>query len=298
MFFDDFIEKYQKYKYEKRKLDAKEKIKGAIEEYKELLEENEEKEEGFFSFLKKLFSKSYWVETLKGFSDAILSFFRKFKNKDYSIGTAQDWFETIVFVIVAIIIIRAFIGELRWIPSGSMKPTLIEKDKVFVEKIVSLKRPVHRGDILVFYPPQSEAQKGRGFWAGFARLTGIFCKDIAYIKRVIALPGDKFEIKQNKKGESSVYINDELLYEPYIAESENWPDCEKEKLSCGPLYIPDDMYFMMGDNRGHSRDSRFWGYLPKENIIGRAVMVFRSKPIGGKNDVNYYDSENLDDIDF
>ena len=298
MIFDDFMDKYQQWKLNKKKLDAKERIKDAILDYKELLEEENEENESFFSSFKKLFKKGYLIGIVKDFFEAICNYFRRYKNKDYLIGTIQDWGETIVFVLVAIIILRFFIGELRWIPSGSMKPTLIEKDKVFVEKIVSLKRPVHRGDILVFYPPSYEAQKGKGFWAAFTRLTGIFCKDIAYIKRVIALPGDKFEIKRNKKGESFVYINDELLYEPYISESENWPDCKKEELKCGPFIIPDNTYFMMGDNRGNSRDSRYWGFLPKKNIIGRAVMVFRNKPIGGTNDVNYYNSNNIDDIDY
>lgn len=265
MNFKDFIKNYKRHNFNRKKRDAKERIQNAIEEYKEL-------------------SCGKCEEKKKP------SFCERFKDKDYSIETAQDWFETIVFVIIAIIIIRFFIGELRWIPSGSMKPTLIEKDKVFVEKIVSFFRPVHRGDVLVFYPPSSEAQKKKGFWAGFSRLTGIFCQDIAYIKRVIALPGEKFEIKQNKKGESFVYINDELLDEPYIMEKENWPTCY-EGMYCGPFIVPKDTYFMMGDNRAHSHDSRFWGFLPKENIIGRAVMLFRAKPMGGDNDVNYYNSE-------
>ena len=268
MSIKDFIKRYKEHNLNRQKREAKAKIKSATEGYKEL--------SGIKSEEKKV------------------SFFEKFKDKDYLIETTQDWFETIVFVLVVIIFIRAFIGELRWIPSGSMIPTLIEKDKVFVEKVVSFFRPIQRGDILVFYPPEPEPQRLKGFWAGFARLTGVFCKDIAYIKRVIALPGEKFEIKQNKKGESFVYINDELLDEPYIIGKENWPKCEPG-LYCGPFIVPKDTYFMMGDNRGNSKDSRYWGFLPKENVIGRAVMLFRAKRIGQDNDVNYYNSE-LNDL--
>ena len=105
-----------------------------------------------------------------------------------------------------------------------------------------------------------------------ARLTGIFCKDIAYIKRIIGTPGDKLEIK--KEGdEFFVYINDKKEDEPYILSKTDWIEC-RDDMYCGPLEIPNGKYFMMGDNRGNSQDSRFWGLLPKENIIGRAAFTF------------------------
>ncbi len=183
----------------------------------------------------------------------------------------KETVETVVFVIVAVVIIRFFLGELRWIPSGSMHPTLVERDRVFVERVSRFKRLPQRGDILVFYPPQEKLENG--FFAVFARLTGIFCKDIAYIKRVIGIPGDKFEIKTNKNNESYVYINGKKLDEPYVLTHKDWTVCDKDKY-CGPFVIPENEYFMMGDNRANSQDSRFWGFLAKERIIGRSIFIF------------------------
>lgn len=182
----------------------------------------------------------------------------------------REIIETIVFVLVAVILIRFFIGELRWIPSSSMYPTLIEGDRIFVEKITKPFVEPKRGDVVVFYPPDEELKND--IWSIFTRLTGIFCKDIAYIKRIIGTPGDKLEIK--KEGdEFFVYINDKKENEPYILDTFDWIEC-RDDMYCGPFTIPENNYFMMGDNRGNSQDSRFWGFLPKENIIGHAAFIF------------------------
>ena len=186
-------------------------------------------------------------------------------------GAVKEVIETIVFVIVALILIRFYAGEIRWIPSASMKPTFVEGDRVLVERFTRFYETPQRGDIMVFYPPQ-EHLKANPF-AVFARLTGIFCNDIAYIKRVIALPGEKFEIKSNYDGSYDVYINDELLDEPYIMDKFEYPPCKGE-LICGPIVLGEDEYFMLGDNRGHSADSRYWGALKKERFIGKAKMLF------------------------
>ena len=114
--------------------------------------------------------------------------------------------ETVVFVLVMVIIIRFFIGEIRWIPSGSMKPTLIEGDRIVVERFSRFFTGPQRGDIMVFYPPST--QLSRKPLPLLSRLTGILCKDIAYIKRVVGLPGEKVEIKFEKSGKAYVYIND------------------------------------------------------------------------------------------
>lgn len=178
--------------------------------------------------------------------------------------------ETVVFVLVAVILIRFFIGELRWIPSSSMYPTLIEGDRIFVEKITKPFRAPQRGDVIVFYPPDETLKTD--FLSTMARLTGIFCKDIAYIKRIIGMPGDKFEIK--KEGdEFFVYINDKKEIEPYTLSETDWIEC-RDDMYCGPFVIPEKKYFMMGDNRGNSQDSRFWGFMPEENIIGHAAFKF------------------------
>ena len=192
----------------------------------------------------------------------------------------KETVDTIVFVIIAVIIIRFFIAELRWIPSGSMKPTLVEGDRIVVEKLTkfpnilkehNFENTPRRGDIMIFYPPFVKLKTTP--WSIFSRLTGFFCKDVAYIKRVIGLPGEKIEIKQGNNGAYKVYINDTPLDEEYIMSEYHYDKC-KENMFCGPFIIPENNYFMMGDNRGSSLDSRFWGPLPKERFIGRAVFVF------------------------
>ena len=126
----------------------------------------------------------------------------------------RETIETVVFVIVMLIIIRFFIGEIRWIPSGSMRPTLIEGDRIVVERYSRFFTTPKRGDIMVFYPP-FETLKNTPLKL-FSRLTGFFCKDIAYIKRVVGMPGDTVEIKPELSGKYTVYINDKPFDEPYI----------------------------------------------------------------------------------
>ncbi len=183
----------------------------------------------------------------------------------------KETVETVVFVIVAIILIRFFIGEIRWIPSASMKPTLVEGDRIFVERVSRFFTSPKRGDVMVFYPPETKLKYNP--IALFSRLTGFFCKDIAYIKRVIGVPGDKIEIIQNFDGSTDVYINDEILDEPYIKDKYEYPVCTPA-MNCGPLVLKENEYFMMGDNRGHSADSRYWGVLTKDRFIGKAQLLF------------------------
>lgn len=183
----------------------------------------------------------------------------------------KETVETAVFVVVMVIIIKFFLGEIRWIPSGSMHPTLVEKDRIVVERVSGFYREPQRGDILVFYPPMVKLEYTP--LKVFERLTGFFCGDIAFIKRVVGMPGDKVEIKKSKTdGAFTVYINDKPLDEPYIKSKYDYNDCTLT-MHCGPMIVPENNYFMMGDNRGNSRDSRYWGFLPKERIIGRAITI-------------------------
>ena len=183
----------------------------------------------------------------------------------------KETLDTVVFVIVMIIIIKFFIGEIRWIPSGSMRPTIVEGDRIFVERFSRFYLTPKRGDIMVFYPPFEELKNTP--WKVFTRLTGFFCKDVAYIKRVVGMPGEKFEIKTDAEGKSTVYINDEPLDELYIRSAYDYSVCT-EAMYCGPFVIPEGEYFMMGDNRGNSKDSRYWGTLPQDKFIGKAVFRF------------------------
>ncbi len=184
---------------------------------------------------------------------------------------AKELWETAFFVLVMLIIIKFFLVEMRWIPSASMHPTLIEKDRIVVDRLTRFFREPQRGDIIIFYPPFVTLEYTP--FKLFRRLTGIKCDDVAFIKRVVGLPGEKLEIKKADDGSYAVYINDEKLPEPYIQSRYDYNDCTKD-MFCGPMIIPEGEYFMMGDNRGNSQDSRYWGFLPKDRIIGRAVTIF------------------------
>ena len=201
----------------------------------------------------------------------IKEFFKIIKEKYTSINpVAREIIETIVFVLVMVIVIRFFVGEIRWIPSASMHPTLLEGDRIVVERFSRFYRTPERGDIMVFYPPFEHLKNTP--WHVFARLTGFFCKDVAFIKRVVGLPGENVKIKPDKNGKSTVYINDKPLEEPYVNSPYDYPQCS-ETVTC-EFDIPKDQYLMLGDNRGNSQDGRYWGLLPKERFIGRAVTIF------------------------
>ena len=196
--------------------------------------------------------------------------FKKIKDW-YNIPSVKETVDTVVFVVVMVIIIRFFLGEIRWIPSGSMKPTFLEGDRIVVERFSRFYKAPDRGDVMVFYPPSTELKNTP--WKLFSRLTGFFCKDVAYIKRVVGLPGDKFEVKIDKNGQGFVYINDKKLEEPYVRSIYDYPECRPD-MFCGPFVIPEGEYFMMGDNRGNSQDSRYWGTLKQDRFIGKAVFLF------------------------
>ncbi len=180
----------------------------------------------------------------------------------------KETVETIVIVLLLVIFIRATICEPRWIPSSSMEPTLQIKDNLIVEKVSRYFTKPHRGDVLVFYPPQEKLNPT--LWGKFTRLIGFFGTDEAYIKRIIGLPGDKIKIVSNV----GVYVNGKLLKEPYIKEVFKGYCLPEPEMHCGPLTVPKDSYYMMGDNRNDSTDSRYWGYLPENRIVGRAFVIF------------------------
>jgi signal peptidase I len=160
--------------------------------------------------------------------------------------------QIIVIALSLAILIRAWVAEPRYIPSDSMIPTLHVGDRVVVEKISYYLQPPATGDIVVFAPPDNLQEQG-------------FTKDQAFIKRVIGLPGQTVAVKQGL-----VYLNDKPIVEKYIAQPPNY--------RWGPQRVPENQYFVMGDNRNNSNDSSRWGFLPQKNIIGRAV--FRFWPLG------------------
>jgi signal peptidase I len=156
--------------------------------------------------------------------------------------------KTVAIALLIVFVIRVWIAEPRFIPSGSMLPTLAEGDRVVVEKVSYRFQSPEQGDIVVFEPP-AELQA----WG--------YLRDQAFIKRVIGTAGHIIAVHAHQ-----VYEDAQPLEEPYIAEA---PAYEMPELP-----IPKGALFVMGDNRNNSNDSHIWGYLPEQNVIGRAVFRF------------------------
>jgi signal peptidase I len=185
----------------------------------------------------------------------------------------KEALEVVIFVLTFLILIKSLFGELRLIPSESMVPGLKIDDRLVIERVTHWFRPYQRGDILVFYPPMTNL--GRDPWSVFMRITGfsglVYKKednvDIAYIKRLIGLPGDTIEVRPNV----GVFVNGKQLYEPYVNEIAD--TCTfMQPPYCGTVKVHEGEYYMMGDNRNLSWDSRYWGFEKQGRIIGRAVF--------------------------
>ena len=169
-----------------------------------------------------------------------------------STSILKDFKNLIIWVIIALII-RWQVIEPRWIPSGSMLPTLQIQDKILVEKLstkINLKNNLSnlKDNIVVFKPPETLIKFG-------------YDSDVALIKRVIGIPGDKIEVK-----DGNLYLNDEKQDKFITDKNINY--------SIGPVIVPEKSLWVMGDNRNNSLDSHVWGPLPYEKIIGRALLRY------------------------
>ncbi|HZJ58186.1 MAG TPA: signal peptidase I [Clostridia bacterium] len=151
----------------------------------------------------------------------------------------REWVQAILIAVVVSAVVRLFFFETTLVYGNSMESTLKNKDRVIINKIVYHLYTPSRGDIVVFKNPDNNKEN--------------------YVKRIIGIAGDTIEI-----GDQEVYINDELLDEPYLT--------EVTKSDFPKLLVPQDTIFVMGDNRNHSQDSRFIGPIPMENIIGKAQL--------------------------
>jgi len=153
--------------------------------------------------------------------------------------------------------IRTFVAEARFIPSSSMEKTLLIDDRLIIEKIGYHFEQPQRGDVIVFKTDHIQALEEK-------------YKDEAFIKRIIGLPGETVSMKNGV-----VYVNKKPISEKYTYITKIPNDQPERPLEdFATRTVPPDKYLVLGDNRKNSYDSRYWGFVPKENIIGRAVFRF------------------------
>ena len=165
-------------------------------------------------------------------------------------GETVEFLREFVPTFAFFLAIRFFIVEPRYIPSLSMFPTFDINDQLAVEKVSKLVRPPNRGEVVVFDPPPL-------FW----ELTARKPDGEAVIKRVVGVAGDTVEVKQGR-----LLVNGQLMSEPYTNELAEY--------DLSQLRVPAGSVFVLGDNRNHSFDSHFWGFLPVRNIIGHATVIY------------------------
>jgi signal peptidase I len=195
---------------------------------------------------------------------------------EFKKSIAREYFESLVIAVVLALFIRTFVVQAFKIPTGSMEQNLLIGDHLLVNKFVfgaTLSAPerailpiqeIKRGEVIVFKFPKDPSRD--------------------FIKRVIGLPGDTVELKSKR-----VFLNGKMLDEPYVYYLEDPPPLPQEteasgdlqgggdpRVQYGPVTVPAGQYFMMGDNRDNSEDSRYWGFMPRENVKGRALVIYWS----------------------
>jgi len=187
------------------------------------------------------------------------------------------WKELPILILAALVVavlIKTFLVQAFFIPSGSMHDTLLEGDRVMVNKLAYRFGDPSRGHIVVFDNPQDGRGDGETIFGALVRHVaeslGLSSPDSALIKRVVAVGGETVEIRQNR-----VFVNGVAIEEPYVKEG-------SRMARYGPLTVPDGHVFVMGDNRSSSTDSRVFGPIPETAIVGRAfVRVWPPSRWGG-----------------
>ena len=184
-------------------------------------------------------------------------------------SVVREYAEAIAIAILLALVIRTLIVQAFTIPSGSMMDTLLVGDYILVNKFLygpelpitdyrlpGLRDP-HRGDIIVFKYPQDEKRD--------------------FIKRIIGTPGDTVQVRGDQ-----VLVNGKALVEPYVRKTDSALGDRGQPAYCGyayacePTVVPSGSYFVMGDNRNNSQDSRYWGFVKREKIKGKAFLIYWS----------------------
>jgi signal peptidase I len=191
--------------------------------------------------------------------------------REFRKSTVREYFESIVIAVILALFIRTFIVQAFKIPTGSMEENLLIGDHLLVNKFVfgptesSLERAllpvtnVKRGDVVVFKYPEEP--------------------DRDFIKRVIGLPGETIQIREKKVSVDGKPLEEHYTHflQPAASASELHEVTSSDvRERYGPVTVPPNQYFVMGDNRDNSQDSRYWGFLPRDYIKGRALVIYWS----------------------
>jgi signal peptidase I len=155
----------------------------------------------------------------------------------------RTWTRDVAFALGLALIIIVFLYQPVKVEGTSMAPLLSDQERIFINKFVYRFEPIHRGDVVVFWYPLNRTQ--------------------SFIKRVVGLPGETLEIRDGE-----LYINGKQIRETYV------PPSYFDDSSYGPIKIPPHQYFVMGDHRDSSNDSRIFGPVPRKYIYGQAVFAY------------------------
>ncbi len=168
------------------------------------------------------------------------------KKEDW-IREGKEWAQSIAIALLLTLVIRTYVVQAFKIPSGSMRPTLMEGDKLFVNKFIYRFHPPQRGDILVFKYPGDRK------------------KD--FIKRLVAREGETVELKDGKILVDGKILDDPKSFRKFYYYNHDPFGGPNEKIK-----VPQDSLYVLGDNSANSTDSRFWGFVPKKNVLGKAIF--------------------------
>ena len=190
-------------------------------------------------------------------------------------GKLREWTESLASTVIFVLVFTTFIAQATQVPTPSMVPTIFVGDHFFLDKIAFPgnfpevvrewlpRRQIDRGDIIAFRPPPK---------AGMTT---------PFVKRVIGIPGDTIEIRNRM-----LYLNNETKDEPYKIHIYTPTGGVSVGDNFGPVTVPPDQFFVMGDNRDNSNDSRFWGFVDRNNVIGKPLFVYWSYESGTPYDAS------------
>ena len=161
----------------------------------------------------------------------------------------KEWVEPIVIAVVLALIIRTFVVQAFKIPTGSMRTTLMEGDRILVNKFIYRFTQPKRGDVIVFISPEDKK------------------KD--FIKRLVGLPNENIQILNG-----AILVNNNPVEEGSVLKKQNYYNRGDFGAEGQKVTVPPDAYYVLGDNSISSRDSRYWGFMPKKYLLGRAFLIY------------------------